>query len=239
MLRDLGPLQSAAIFIIIYLQDASATPIDPHIRADSVSPDTLLKLDSQPGTCSENIGLQRKEKLLIGLCAGLGGLLLLSAALYLIMHKKMWYRKLLSREKACRKAEDNGTLPSTHHNLPCHPLYREGIRAASTQMKLTDPQTPTRSSPFTYHPYQAQQPNSYYQPVEVYRALMVPDELLETPIRPPRCSEPNLASSVSSQGRRNAVDITAHPVPITHPAQLPIYSPQPRRVGLPVSPKLQ
>ncbi|EZF31031.1 hypothetical protein TMEN_9662 [Trichophyton mentagrophytes] len=173
----------------------------------------------------------------------------ISLILYLIIHKRMWYRKLLWCEKASRRGEDNGASSSTHPDFPCHPLYREGIRAASTQTspKLPEAQTPAPPTPFRYHPYHPQPPSAYYQPVEVYRTLMLPDEMVETQTGQAHGSRADLSAakdsqdelSATPQSRPDAAEVAPHPVSITHPAQLPIHSPQPRRMGLPVSPKLQ
>ncbi|EGD94198.1 hypothetical protein TESG_01720 [Trichophyton tonsurans CBS 112818] len=45
--------------------------------------------------------------------------------------------------------------------------------------------------------------------------------------------------SAAPQSRPDAAKVAPHPVSITHPAHLPIHSPQPRRMGLPMNPKLQ
>ncbi|EFR05400.1 hypothetical protein MGYG_08412 [Nannizzia gypsea CBS 118893] len=238
----------AIIPILVCLQATSARPISLSERAGIDSLNTLRSIDDQPKRERGIIDLEKKVKLLIGLCAGLGGLLFISLISYLVVHK-MWYRKLFWREKASRQVRDNGVSSSTHPDFPCHPLYREGIRAASTQTspKLPEAQSPATSSPFRYHPYNPQPPNSYFQPVEVYQTLMLPGEILETRASQTPGSGTNLPTSRSSQdelsttpqGRTHAVDAAAHPVPITHLSQLPIHSPQPRRIGLPVSPKLQ
>lgn len=85
MRRILGFPQAAAIPILVCLQAISARPLDLSRRSDIASSYTLRSIKDQPKREKGVIDLEKKVKLLIGLCAGFGALLcrsLLKFSLY-------------------------------------------------------------------------------------------------------------------------------------------------------------
>ncbi|KAK2738454.1 hypothetical protein FQN57_007045 [Myotisia sp. PD_48] len=191
--------------------------------------------------------LQTRQKLAIGLGAGVGSLGLL-AIMALIGYKRRWLQKLLPRRKIDHNAsEDNHPNSISTQALPRHPLYRDSIRPSSTAVPGSVENTPRNQryhfegSPASHQTNSPSPITSFFQPVEIYRKATASKEIQASP-------KPSLASSPSPQfinplrchsstsmnqpplGLAMNIPIpTDQEAPLALTSPLPIYCPRPQR----------
>ncbi|WEW59232.1 hypothetical protein PRK78_004701 [Emydomyces testavorans] len=195
-------------------------------------------------------GLTTREKLIIGLSAGLGGLfILLSVLLAVVGYRKGWHRRRSS------KRTSNDQRRTTQRSVPEDTFQRHhesmlSIGTPRPDLRVSYDSETTLCQTCPYHPGLPSPMTSYYQPVEVYRTLMQANKQTHQPIAPiapaalsPAIHPAHYSYRPSYNPQHFQCDV--HPPtpsdseisPRTVPPQsrYVLHAPQPRRVGLPPS----
>lgn len=173
---------------------------------------------------------------------------MISMILCFFGYKNKWHRNL---PYCGSRIKISDPLPPPTSAMPHHPLYRASLGSANH--KSPGSHDTTNTSYYSYHPHVPSPVTSYFQPVEVYRTLMVPDGVVQgatptsnsgspgssLPPRNPLRMHTNGTTPSNLQPHRspNPEANSQSQSPITRYTRLSIHSPQPRRVGLPISPR--
>nr|KMM68508.1 hypothetical protein CPAG_04835 [Coccidioides posadasii RMSCC 3488] len=191
---------------------------------------------------SEHQGLSSREKLIIGLGAGIGGLCVLLSILVIARYQKSWYRAIPLRftRKGTRR---NLRSPPPENTFRRHHESMRSIGTPKTNLQVFYGPEGTLYQTCPYHPGLPSLLTSYYQPVEVYRTLM---RSTKQPRHPPSpVSQPALSPATQAAQHDSSPQhvqyLSEPPSPsdsAISPRTIPprprraIYAPQPQCAGL-------